>query len=487
MLLEERLQLLKKRIICRDDEIDLLNCFISNEASILAPTTVIHGYKSIGKSFTVEGYLKELGVKHSIVKCDECITKKVLLQRCFKRIKLDSGVGSDYTNDVKFGTLGENFPSFVNALESFTRQTNYSDHHVIVLDRFDQCMEPTQELFAAFCRLQEQSNIRNISIVFIISTDDPKDIATSSIPHIYFRNYTEPQVKEILRSKQLCHFDVDSIDNNPASFEFWKQYATIIVDLYFSYTGSDMNLLINICETVWPSFTQPIRQGKYKLGDFIKVYRENSHLLHNENIINNSSIKSFKTMKEEEDLDNTNVQDLPTHSKYILIASYLASFNLPKNDLHNFSKLRAIKNKKRALSEKAKNKRGHLGKDDIDSRLLSPNFFDLERMLAILSIIYRTNSQSLNVTDDNHLLNLHDDMIKNEEIKELERSKFTLSRNTDLDSQITTLFSLGLLSKSANSDILGARVRWRCNINWSTVETLAKDTDFPLVEYLGDE
>jgi hypothetical protein len=485
-LSEKELDSLKSTVRCRDSEIDLLNSFVSKDVDALITSLIIHGFKSVGKTFTVQQYLNKLGVNKTIIRCDECITKKILLQRCFYNIRKDSG--KKFLNkDQRFITLGENFSSFVTALEMFIAETNYEEPHVLVLDRFEQCVESTNELFPAFCRLQEQSRIKNLIILFVISSEEPKEVLTSSIPHIYFRNYSENEALEILQQNQLCKFGVDALDNSGAGHKFWNQYTKVIVDLFFAYTGSDMNLLIDICIKSWDKFIEPVLMNTYSISEFIKVYRANSYLFENENIINNSSVREFKTLEEEKPVENGNVEDLPIHSKFILIASYLASFNETRNDLHYFSKLKAVKYKRRNPSAAVKLKKGHLSKEDIDNRLLSPNYFDLERLLAILSVIYRSNASSLNFSESDELINMYNSVEKNEERKELERSKFTLSRNIDLNSQIATLFSLGLISKSATSDILGARVRWKCNIDWPTVETLADDVEFSITEFLSNK
>lgn len=466
------LQPLKQLVKCRDTQIDLLNAFISDDPSTLAESVIVHGFKSIGKSFTLEKYLSTLEVNYSIIRCDECITKKILLQRCYKSIKRDSGYS--YESELKYVTLGENFSSFLSLLEQFIEETKYDKQHVLVLDRFDQCMESPAELFPAFAKIQEQSNITNLTVVFVISTDIPKEVITMSLPQVYFPNYTEVELVDILESSQLCFFGDDDLDSNPLSYDFWRQYIKTIVDLFYVYTGSDINLLVHICLRCWDQFIEPVLDGTFKVTEFIKVYRLKAHLFQNENLMNNSAIKDFTSEIEEETMDN---MDLPIYSKYILIACYLASFTVQKNDLHFFSKVKAVKYKKR--EREGNKKKMSMTKDEIDNRLLTPQYFDLERMLAILSVIYRANSRTLVAEGE-----LYDDTF--EDRKEVERSKFTLSRDIDMNSQLATLYSLGMIGKSANSDILGARVRWRCNLDWDGIEGVAKDIDFPLVDYLQD-
>ena len=463
---------------CRDLQIDLLNALITTDPQLLAGLVIVHGFKSIGKSFTVEKYLETLGVNHSIVRCDECITKRIMLQRCFKAIRTDSKVGHLYTDEI-LSSLGENFASFVTQMEKFNRQTGYSDQHVLVLDRIDQCMESAMEYLAAFAKMREQTLIKNITVVFVIATDIPKEVVTMNLPQVYFPPYTEDELITILQSSQLCVFGDDNIDNNPASYDFWCQYIKTVVDLFYVYTGSDMSLLMHICLKCWDRFTDPVRSGKWGVEDFLMVYRENMDMFKNENLMNNSAIVEYLTMELEQQLESEDVLDLPVHSKFILIACYLASFTEQKNDLHFFSKVKAVKYKKRASGD-AKRNQTLMAKDDIDSRLLSPNFFDLERMLAILSVIYRSNAHTLNSTEAHPYDDTYEDR------RNAERSKFTLSKNIDLNNQLATLFSLGLISKSANSDILGARVRWKCNVNWLSIDLVARELQFPILDYLVD-
>jgi origin recognition complex subunit 5 len=484
---EDTLARLCDKVKGRDREIGLLNGFISSDLESLAGLVIVHGYKSVGKTYCVRSFLTEIGLNYTIVRCDECINRKILLQRCLKNFMIDSKVPSSEWGNQRIGDYGENVSSFIAGIETFVRDTGYNTPHVFVLDRLDQCMEPCNELFPAIARFKEHSRIQNVSFIIITSSDDPKEIVTDAVPHIFFAKYQESQIIEILQSSTPYQFEVDTLDQSPAKADFWKQYSKIIVDLYYPFTGPDLNLLFEICHKLWPVIIQPVLDGKYKLEEFIKIYKENQQIFTNEDVISNSSVLEYTTGKEEVSVQIENVDDLPLHSKFILIASYLASFNEPRTDLHFFSKMNMKKKKLTSSPSKvAKVKKGFLTKGDIDSRMLAPNYFDLERMLSILSVIYRAYSKTLLKSEREEILNIYEDPTISEEKKELEISKFTLSRNSDLNSQIATLFSLGLISKSANSDILGAKVRWKCNIPWSTVESLAINVNFPIQEYLNN-
>ena len=490
-----QLDQLKRQIRERDQQIDLLNAFINKNPELLSPCVIVHGYKAVGKTLTVKKFLDTLGVTYTHINCDQCVSKKMLLRRCFDNIRVDSG----YLNKKELGTRsdfqtyrssGDSFASFVSNLEKFVDHHGYTQHHVLVLDRIDECFEYVGDVLAAFTRLRESSlKLQNLTVVAIISGEDPKEVITLTNPHVYFRTYNEDEIIRILQEKRTCEFNWE-VDGDPK--DFYNQYVKAIVDLYCQYTGSDISLLISVIQRLWEPFIEPVKDGRFKVTEFVKVFKENIDLFTNEDAVSNSKVIEFKTLQMEQELTNSDgghVHDLPLHSKFILLASYLASYCPPRDDIQKYSKIKVAKYKKRQTKSSKVDKHGggHLRKGDIDTRMLTANFTDLERILAILSVIYRNYASSLNKSDKDDLLYMDEEIIDNEEKRAVEKSKFTLSRNIDLTTQIATLFSLGLLSKTTASDILAAKVRWRCNIDWHTAEGLAKSLNFPIEEFLIEE
>lgn len=471
----------------RDTEIALLECFITADASVSSANLIVQGYKSIGKTYTVLAYLEALGIRNTVINCDECITQKILLQRCLNNIKIDSGIDlEEYVQKfiykgleaTRTSLLCENFAYFLMLLEQFITETGYDEPHVLVLDRFDQCCDPTDDLFAAFLKLQEHSVIRNLSVIFITSHEDPREISTSSVPHIFFSPYTQDQVTLIVQLRHLYHIS----DEPEQDLRFWCNFSKLVVDLFYDYTGSDLCLLFELCEKLWPKFAEPIANGLYQPQDFLKLYRDIRGLLFNDNIISNSTILDYETLMEEEPSNSSAVADLPYHSKFILIASYLASYVNPKNDLQYFSKLKTIKGKK-----ERKGKQSQLTKKDVDLRLFSAAFFDLERLKAILSVIYRNEAKSLS-KDNLEFFNLYQDLTERELArKENEFSTFSLNTSVDVNTQLSTLVSLGLIARTYALDILSSKIRWKCNMNWEVVRDIAREINFPIVNYLPDK
>ena len=515
-LTTEELASLKSRVQERDYEITALNAFINRDASLSSPCVLINGFKPIGKTHVVKEFLNTLQVNHTIVSCDECVSKQMLLQKCFTRIRKDGGGDLDVlkASDVLALTtaISDQFASFASSLETLFEETEYRAHHVLVLDRLDQCLESCVEFVSAFSKLRECSMVQNISVVIVFNSGIPRQVTTLSNPTIEFTRYSEAQVVRILQGAQLCLFKLSSFaeeDNVPsesAKRDFYNQYVKLVVDLYYLYTGSNMVVLKQLVVELWDKFIGPIRNGLYSINEIVKIFKHNMGLFTNDKILSNSSVPDYKTLRDDEEGEEVgqqqnedgenvglgNVHDLPYHSKFILLAAYLASYGNQRNDLHKYSKVKVVKYKKRASTKKRQKLNGangdvHMTKDDIDSRYLTANYVDLERILAILSVIYQHSSVTLNQSDSKDLLYLGDEIIDLENKKLSEKANFTLTKNIDLNLQIATLYSLGFLSKTSNSDILAARIRWKCNLDWAMAEAIAKSVDFPITDFLDDD
>ena len=77
--------------------------------------------------------------------------------------------------------------------------------------------------------------------------------------------------------------------------------------------------------------------------------------------------------------------DLPYYTKFLLIASFLASFNPAKFDMRFFSRSREDKVIKRQVNSRKK--------DNVRQQLQGPKIFHLERMLGIFYNIIDSNIQ----------------------------------------------------------------------------------------------
>lgn len=473
----------------RETELSLLNAFVSDDLSLTSPCVIVHGYKAVGKTEVVKTFLNTLNVHRTIVRCDEFLTNRLLLQHILLSIREDSGCdhrlfpqfyskGSFLT---KFGNSCDTIDNFIINLEIFLESTHYNHPHILVLDKIDQLPDDPYEIYPAFARLRELSKANNIIVMFISSTEIPNEVATMALPQIYFQPYTQDQVTTIIQSKsEECQFPESmGLNGTPAANRFWNLYIQVMVDLYFGYTGSNVTLLKSICIEKWESFIAPVVKNPELVKDFMTVFKSNRHLLQQNETLLNSIVQDFETQEFEPMDTQLNLNNLTLHSKYLLIASYLASFIDPKSDLHFFSNVKYSKFNTRKKFQKKE----ILTKKDIDTRMLTPSYYDYERFLAIILQIYRNESKHLNQP-------LNDVTFKplselDLTAREHEIANLCLSENSDIGSQIALLVSQGLLLKTQTKDILQPKLRWRCNIGWDEVQSIAKDIEFPLENYLA--
>ena len=141
--------------------------------------------------------------------------------------------------------------------------------------------------------------------------------------------------------------------------------------------------------------------------------------------------------------------ELPFYAKFLLIAAYLASYNPPRFDVRYFAK---------SAEERKKKKGGGTRKGRVDKlggkmrqQLLGPKTFPVERMLAIFYSI-------------------------------LEDS---LEDTIDIQLQITSLTTLRLLVRATNMDRLDG-AKYKCNVNFDFIRSIAKSVRFEIEHYLYD-
>lgn len=429
----------------RDEQISLLSAFIRKEALFAPRSSLIYGSPSTGKSHTVKQYLEYSNINYSWIQCDECVSFRMLLKRILQAVQIDSGIRSKDDVSVEFDST-VTFDNFISALQDFFTSESYEDVHYIVLDRADRFQEEGEDLFAKFVKMHEVSKVLNLSIIFITSTQ-PRRLITAAIPTIFFENYDSNQVAKILGTTVECKFSKHLQISKDETQRFWKNYVGIIVESYFPYT-TNISVLRRISVKLWNNFTKDIENRTLGTHDFLTLYRQNVNLL--------SSNYAFETSLESQTTENDNQEvrvmnsSFPVFSKYIILAGYLASFNDSKYDWVFFSRLKDFHKKKQHF------RTSKYSATKLNSRLLEPSPFDLERLLAITHAIYT-----------------------------LENAK-PFPSNLDLFSQIANLSSLKIILKSHNTDFISAKTKWKINVNFPFAKSLADDLNFPIENYLAE-
>jgi origin recognition complex subunit 5 len=159
---------------------------------------------------------------------------------------------------------------------------------------------------------------------------------------------------------------------------------------------------------------------------------------------------------------------LPYYSRLLLVAAYLASFNPPKTDQLFFMKSAAAKRKKKGGGTALTKGRPGVNKHrKISRKLLGPQAFPLERMLAIFHAI-------------------------KEDADDRERygtGREATAGSADTQMAIATLASLRLLVKigAANvTDTLDGGSKFKVAVGWEVVRAIARSVGVEAEDYLAE-
>ncbi|KAF9283410.1 Origin recognition complex subunit 5 [Mortierella alpina] len=361
------------------------------------------------------------------------------------------------------------------------RSSRHHDTRYIVLDRAERLRDTAPALIPVLMRLQELTS-RNICVILI-----------TTIVWEKFRSKTGGYEPIILNFPQYSKAETIAILQRDLPVggdeELYMRFVDLVYDV-FQRNCKDLNEVRHLVALLYPLYIKPIKEGKaqryeaLKLHKHIQAYfveamdklylREISsaewsdrtlassagvHSGKNDNTLGDSASHrlaigapgSERAMMTAVDVQKT--FDLPYYTKFILIASFLASYNPPRLDMRYFAKVsnQGGKMTKRAKQSAAK-KHGHeqMG-SKLRQQLLGPKTFPIERMLAIFYSIL------------------------DEDVEE----------NVNVHTQIASLVSLRLLQRVTPMDKLDS-IKCKCNVSYDTIKTLAKSTKFEIDKYLYD-
>ncbi|WWD17262.1 hypothetical protein CI109_101700 [Kwoniella shandongensis] len=199
--------------------------------------------------------------------------------------------------------------------------------------------------------------------------------------------------------------------------------------------------------------------------------------------------------------------ELPLAARFLLIGGYCASYNPAKSDVRLFGRGAGVggKRKKGGGTRRAGYGRTRIGK--VPQRLLGPKPFPLDRLLAIFGSIYAEHAprpQDLQATyggesssdEETDELDGWLPIVAEQAAKAERRTKRDREREEKWDEEVEALMmsvkfwgmipeleAQGLLKRVSPPDRLD-NVMLRCEIDYETAKTLAKDLKITLDEYL---
>ena len=287
-------------------------------------------------------------------------------------------------------------------------------------------------------------------------------------PHIHFPPYTKQELLQIL---SLTNPSPKLPGDEKGTNDVWTRFAAVVWDSLAKHSGRDILSMRSICLRLWPRFITPVLEGTHSASQFSRLLLANRSLFQSDSILIPSIITDPPTTstpptsaqgKKYQGLD----AQLPYYSRLLLVAAYLASFNPPRTDQIFFMKAAAAKRRKKGGATVASKVRPGVSRHrKISRKLLGPQAFVLERMLAIFHAI----------KDD------ADSKGRYEKEKEL------TSGSADIEMGIATLVTLRLLAKigSANAgDALEAGTKYRVAVGWEMIRGVARSVGVEAEDYL---
>lgn len=440
MTVEEVTEKLQEEIVGRQKQIELLANLFGEKHEMSLPSLFIYGHTGSGKSFVTSKILEELQSNVVTINCVECYCQKVLYEQLLQKVStltVAHGVHMDHTKC-------DNMNDFVKHLTASVKEQKIEDETLyIILDKAEKLRDMEAHILPAFLRLQEFTEL-NICVIFLTEIIWEKFRSNTGMCEPYtvsFPDYTKEEI-----------FDILCLDCPPEySKEFYASYVSLFLSVFF-YVCRDLNEIRHLATLNFPKFEEPIKKGEATVNDTRKLWKNiEPHLKRALQTVYLREVSSSQWEKiQQENIAGQEVLvpslhsrcylELPFYSKYLLIASYLASYNPAKSDRRFFSK--RCDKIKGSIKKKNERKSNHL---------LGPKIFTMDRLLAIFYSIVEGRVAS----------------------------------SANLFMQISSLVTLHLLTQVSSDDPLELP-KYKCLVSLDTIKSISRTVNFEILRYLYD-
>ncbi|KAE8447309.1 hypothetical protein EG329_010867 [Mollisiaceae sp. DMI_Dod_QoI] len=473
---------------CRGQQIRTLVTLISISAAPCR-NLVLHGLEATGKSLITKALLKQLSekqtnghingpegendhtIRYAIVKSAECIGGRHLFEQTIGAVS----AALDWPDSVgRCENLAQLVVEISRLIEGWigSSQNGRQQRLVLVFDGIDRQRDAPPTLLPALARLAEI--IPNLTTIFIVTSPRPNFLHFPGVPHIEFPAYTKPELIQII---SLTEPSPPLPQGTKETKEVWTRYCSATWDSLSKHSGRDILSFRSVCLRLWPRFIRPILDGSVNPSPFSRLMVANRSLFQNDSVlvpslVSNPSQSSSLTPQSQ---PQTNVHgiasQLPHISRLLLVASYLASYNPPRTDSTFFMKAALAKRRKKGGGTALSRKPGTAKSRKIARKLLGPQAFVLERMLAIFFAIGEDADSYVG------------------QGKKVKRKGVAgLNGSADVLMAVATLASLRLLVRMGgpNQDVLDAGTKYRVAVGWEVVRGVARSVGVEVEDYLAD-
>ncbi|KAL0080651.1 origin recognition complex subunit 5 C-terminus-domain-containing protein [Phycomyces blakesleeanus] len=481
----------------RSKEISILLGLMGNPSDAVVPSVFIYGHPSSGKTSVVKAVMERTLRRSSWahVNCVERHTPRMLFEHALNQwCDWTPAWENKFMNVCKADTALQ----FVKAIQEGVmvgnkkRQLGIDSTLYLVLDRAERLRDMPPTLLPVLLRLSEMTQ-RNICVILISTVVFEKfRVKGGSYEPLFIRfsDYSKQDTLQIILLDFLASERRIAINPNESEEEenghghgdekgelkiveldddFFMSFAEIIYSI-FNHNCKDLNELRYFSALLFPLYLQPVQQGRVEVHEKAKLFKfaqpyfaEATGKLYLREISSAEWIKETNELEEHEPTDKPNHTflaqtqaheksgfDLPYYTKFLLLASYLASYNPARFDVRYFAKMGEERRKKKGGGTH-KSRAGQPGGGKMRPQLLGPKAFPIERMLAIF----------YSIIDE------------------------PLEDTVDIQLQITSLTTLRLLVRSTNMDRLDS-AKYKCNVSFEFIRAVAKSVRFEIEKYLYD-
>lgn len=406
---------------CREKQWKLLTRILDGED--LPNQLFLYGHSGTGKTHVTTAVLNLLKIDYVRINCVEFDSVPLLASAISSKI---SHVYFNEDDPKKCTTLMD----LVYVMQKVAQDPdNRSKPFVIVLERCERLKNmPSYALpvLPALLKLKELTGM-NVCTIFISDIIWEKFYCKTWFIKpikIFFPHYSPTELVEI-----ICMETPDGISKN-----LYNSYVKISVQILYRFCH-DLNELRFIV-----SQHLPLAKQFDETNDIMQIFHCIAPRL-KESISKLHLRGAGLVPDQQQDKLLVSGLELPYYAKYLLIASFLASYNAPKHDKRLFMKFHG-KEKKR-LATKAKSVK-------MSSLLVGPKSFSFERLVAIFNAI----------NDETGL-------------------------STSLCAQLTTLVNLKLINRVGYANL--SDPKYSCAVGLSFITEIGKQVDFHVPKYIMED
>ncbi|PSR83126.1 origin recognition complex subunit 5 C-terminus-domain-containing protein [Coniella lustricola] len=522
---------------CIDSKFPGRQAQIRSLAALTDPRTaacrncLVYGTAATGKTAVVAAVLEALhqvrvsankpdngsqgnGLDYAMIKSAECVTGRHLLETTLRKVAEALGLGSSPSRCENLAHLTFELSKML----KYDAQPQQR-HFVLVFDEIDRQREAPPTLLPALARLSEI--IPRLTTVFIVTNPPPNALLNTLVTHVHFPNYDKAEFVQILSLAPPA-----TLPNTTAteSTDLWARFCGAVHDALIKSAARNLPSLQLACDSLWPRFTLPIREGNLTAKDFSKLLIAARVHFQDESLLDpgiiarkakdaapagtgtkfQATVQAMETISSSSSITTTKTAItttttttitpnpgtslaalLPTTARLLLIAAYLASHNAARHDLTLFSTYHHGRRKRRGgLSVRGGGGAGRVGRPPrnkhrkIAQKLLGAHAFMLERMMAIFATVRHEWGFSDGSSGSSSNINNRGSGSAS--------GGLTAAVDVDVGMALATLSSLRLLVRvgGGGGDPLDRGGKWRVNVGWEVVRGLGRSMGIEVEDWL---